>query len=186
MALSQANASSLWGNKVQFIPFFHRAGKIGAVGGSTTAWIKIYNHIVAKRSGWGKFYHSDPTKFLGGENATEQTLVFPGFGTTGIDWSSFVLSFGFENLSWEEKNTRYLDFFKAREKLWFCWHWSGQPEYWAWTNSGVNFSQKWNEIQRIWNRFFKSDPVFAFRPATCTEHWLLGTGWGQHYRNCLL
>ena len=51
------------------------------------------------RSGWGKFYHSDPTKFLGGENATEQTLVFPGFGTTGIDWSSFVLSFGFENLS---------------------------------------------------------------------------------------
>merc|ERR1712156_799098 len=27
-----------------------------------------------------------PTKFLGGENATEQTLVFPGFGTTGIDW----------------------------------------------------------------------------------------------------
>ena len=51
------------------------------------------------RSGWGKFYHSNPTKFLGGENATEQTLVFPGFGTTGIDWSEFVLSFGFENLS---------------------------------------------------------------------------------------
>ena len=54
----------------------------------------------------------------------------------------------------KKKNTRYLDFFKAREKLWFCWHWSGQPEYWTWTNSGVNFSQKWNEIQRIWNRFF--------------------------------
>ena len=167
MVLSRANASSLWGGKVQFIPVFHRAEK--------------------NRSGWGKFYHSDPTKFLGGENATEQTLVFPGFGTTGIDWSSFVLSFGFENLSWvEKKNTRYLDFFKAREKLWFCWHWSGQPEYWTWTNSGVNFSQKWNEIQGIWNRFFKSDPVFAFRPATCIEHWLGGTGWGHHYRNCLL
>ena len=34
--------------KVQFIPGFHQAGKIGAVGGSTTAWIKIYNHIVEK------------------------------------------------------------------------------------------------------------------------------------------
>ena len=41
------------------------------------------------RSGWGKFYNSDPPTFLGGANATEETLSFPGFGTTGIDWQVF-------------------------------------------------------------------------------------------------
>merc|ERR1711971_312280 len=78
------------------------------------AWVSQHGPLPSKclvlmRSGWGKFYNSDPPTFLGGANATEETLNYPGFGTTGIDWlvkNSDFVGIGVDSLSIELGRTQ--------------------------------------------------------------------------------
>ena len=70
------NAGKLLGFKVEFIPFFHRAGKIGAVGGSSTTRIRQnflknnnhdnnYHYYHEKQERLGKVLPLGPDKILG-------------------------------------------------------------------------------------------------------------------------
>jgi len=73
------------------------------------AWVEEHGPFPAKclvllRSGWGKYYHSNPVEFLGTDKNDESELRYPGFGKTGIDWlmsnTSFV-GLGVDTLSIE-------------------------------------------------------------------------------------